>query len=379
MAKRRSHGEGSIYQRADGRYVAELTVRDASGKRKRVKRSARTKTEARAKLAELRKLQEQGIELTSGDAPLSTFLQRWLTDSVKPSVRQKTYDNYESIVRTRINPRIGGTKLSKVMPAVLQGLYTDLSESGLSARSIHNTHRVLHKAFETALRWGLIPRNPCDAVDPPRPKQAEMKTLTSEQVSVLLAGSKDDRNHALYLLAVTTGMRAGELLGLTWADIDFDGKRLFVRRSLQQTSQGLEFVPPKTDKSRRTVMLTTSAITGLKEHRKRQNTERLSLGPAWNDQGLVFPNEIGEPKDPGAMSGQFQKVLKRLGLPKIRFHDCRHTAASLLLRAGTHPKIVQELLGHSTITLTLDTYSHSIPSMHSEAADTMESIVSGVK
>jgi integrase len=379
MAKRRSQGEGSIYQRADGRYVAEITVRDASGKRRRVKRSARTKTQAREKLSELIQLQKQGVELTSGDAPVSKFLERWLEDSVKPSVRTKTFDNYESIIRVRINPRIGGVKMSKLTPAVLQQLYTDLTESGLSARSVHNTHRVLHKAFSQALRWGLIPRNPCEAVDPPRPKQTEMQTLTSAQVSVLLNGTASQRNHALYLLAVTSGLRLGELLGLRWSDIDFDGKRLFVRRSLQRTRQGLEFVPPKTDKSRRTVMLTTSAITGLKEHRKRQNEQRLSLGPAWNDDDLVFPNTIGEPSDPSAASTHFQQVLKRIDLPKIRSHDLRHTAASLLLQAGTHPKIVQEMLGHSTITLTMDTYSHSIPSMHAEAADTMESIVSGVK
>jgi integrase len=376
MANKRGHGEGSIYQRQDGRFVAELSIRDVSGKRKRIKRTARTKTQAREKLRELIALRDQGVELTSGDAPLATYLQRWLNDSVKPSVRAKTYVNYESIVRVRIVPRVGGVKLSKVNPAILQQLYSDLLESGLAAQSVRNTHRVLHKAFEQALRWGLIARNPVDATDPPRPKATEMQTLTSQQVGILLDCTADDRNHALYLLAVTTGMRLGELLGLRWADIDFDGKRLFVRRSLQQVQRQLIFVPPKTEKSRRTVMLTDSAINGPKELRRRQNTERLALGPAWIDDDLVFPNTVGEPSDPGAASTHFQQVLKRIELPKIRFHDLRHTAASLLLQAGTHPKVVQEMLGHSTITLTLDTYSHSIPSMHGEAADTMEAIIS---
>jgi integrase len=291
-------------------------------------------------------------------------------------VRTKTYGGYESIVRVRVNPRIGGVRLSKVTPVVLQQLYTYLLESGLSTRSVNHTHRVLHKAFGQAMKWGIIPRNPCDATDPPRPKTTEMQTLTSDQVNTLLEGTAGELNQALYLLAVSSGLRLGELLGLRWSDVDFDGKRLFVRRALQQTRGGLEFVEPKTAKSRRAVMLSTSAIAGLKEHRRQQVEERLSLGRAWNDQDLVFPNTIGEPSDPGTASTHFQAVLKRLGLPKIRFHDMRHTCASLLLQAGTHPKIVQEMLGHSTITLTMDTYSHSIPSTHTEAADTMENILS---
>jgi integrase len=376
---KRGHGEGSIYHRADGRWVAELTVRDAAGKRKRVKRSARTKTAARERLAELRKLQEQGVALTSRDSPLSTFLQRWLADSVKPSVRQKTYEGYESIVRVRVVPRIGGVKLSRVTPAILQELYTELSESGLSARSVNHTHRALHRAFETALRWGLIPRNPCDATDPPRPRNAEMKTLTRDEVSTLLTGTATDRDHAIYLVAVTSGLRLGEILGLRWSDIDFEGKRLFVRRTLQRTQRQLRFESPKTAKSRRTVMLTPDAIVGLREHRRRQAAERLSLGPAWSDQDLVFPNTIGEPIDPTTVSRRFKAHLATLELPRIRFHDLRHTCATLLLSAGTHPKIVSEMLGHSTIVLTLDTYSHVIPTMHSEAAETMQSILSGTQ
>lgn len=376
MSKRRGHNEGSVYQRADGRWTAEITVRDASGKRKRVKRSARTKTEAREMVKELQDLQSAGVDLTIGNLPLSKYLDRWLRDSAKPSVRQKTFDNYESILFHRVIPRIGGTKLSKVTPALLQQLYTDLSETGLSNRSVHNTHRVLHRAFGQAVKWGLIQRNPCVATDPPRPKRTEMKTLTREQVATLLDGSSDERNHAIYLLAVTTGLRRGELLGLRWSDIDLEGRRLFVRRALQQTRNGLEFVEPKTSMSRRTVMLAPDTVTGLREHRRHQAEERLSLGPAWSDNELVFPNSIGHPSDPGAVSNGFQKLLKRLDLPRIRFHDLRHTCASLLLQAGTHPKIVQEMLGHSTITLTLDTYSHSIPTMHTEAADTMQSIIS---
>jgi integrase len=202
-----------------------------------------------------------------------------------------------------------------------------------------------------------------------------MKTLNVDEIIRLFKGTREHRLHALYVVAVSTGMRLGELLGLKWEDIDADNCRLFIRRSVQRTREGLVYVPPKTPKSRRTVMLTPTALSALQEHRRRQAEERLRLGTEWEDQGLVFPNVTGGPQDPGTMSTRFKDVLTRLDLPAVRFHDLRHTAASLLLSAGTHPKVVSEMLGHSTIVLTLDTYSHVIPVMHSEAADTMERLL----
>jgi integrase len=372
---RRGHTEGSIYQEASGRWVAAVTQYDASGKRRRVRRFGKTRTEARKKLKELQQQQEQGVQLTDGNVTMQQFLTRWLEDSVRPSVRPRTYEGYESIVRVRVIPRIGRQSLNKVTPAVLQRLYSDLARAGLSARSIHHTHRVLHKAFKQAMRWGLIPRNPTEAVDSPRAQQAEMKTLTIEEVNCLLDGTREHRLHALYVVAVSTGMRLGELLALKWDDIDEPNRRLFVRRSVQRTRGGLVFVPPKTAKSRRTVILTSMALDALKEHRRRQAEERLRIGPEWEDQGLVFPNVTGGPQDPGTMSTRFKDVLVRLGLSRVRFHDLRHTAASLLLSAGTHPKVVSEMLGHATIVLTLDTYSHVIPAMHSHAAETMDRLL----
>lgn len=302
MTKKRGHGEGSIYEQANGRWVAKLSYHDASGQRRRVKRTARTKTEARAKLRELMKLQEDGVQLSSGEVPVSKYLARWLGESVKSSVRPKTYEGYESIIRVRVNPHLGGTKLNNVTPAILQQLYADLSKSGLSARSIVHTHRVLHRAFKTAMRWGLIPRNPCEAVDPPRAQKNEMRTLSGEQVNVLLGGTVGDRQHPLYVLAVSTGMRLGELLGLRWCDVDLGNSRLFVRQSLQRVRDGLAFVEPKTSKSRRTVILGDRAVGALREHRQLQLRERLSLGPAWQDGDLVFANEVGGPKDPDSIA-----------------------------------------------------------------------------
>jgi integrase len=372
---KRANGEGSIIEREDGKHIVRLSVRDAAGNIKRIKRIARNKTEARETLRQLQKQHQDGIDLTSGDLTVSIFLTRWLEDSVRPTVRQRTYENYESMVRVRLVPHIGGVKLRKLNPAIIQKMYTDLSDSGLSARSVHHTHRALHKAMKHALRQGMIARNPCEAVDPPRAQGSEMKTLSGSEVGVLLSGTEGERFHTLYVLAITSGLRMGELLGLRWSDVEFEKRRLFVRRSLQKAKGGFMFVEPKTAKSRRTVMLTDRALTALKTHRQHQIEDRLALGPSWNDQDLVFTSEIGGPMDPGNCAAIFKKALRRLELPDIRFHDLRHTCATLLLSAGTHPKIVSEMLGHSTIVLTLDTYSHVIPVMHSEAAETMERIL----
>jgi integrase len=377
MMGHRGHGEGSIFQRkSDGRWVAAVTVTDASGRTRRVRHYAKTRAEARATLRELQRRQEAGVHLTARSFTLAAYLDQWLSASVKPSVRPRTYEGYESIVRVRVVPRIGGLKLPQVTPAIVQQLYTELSTAGLSSRSVIHTHACLHKAFSQALRWGLIARNPCDAVDPPRAEHAEMRTLSSEQMTRFLEATKEDRLHALYVVAASAGLRLGELLGLQWHDLDLDASRLQVRRSLQRhRNAGLVFSEPKTSRSRRTVLLSQRAVVALREHRKRQLAERLALGPMWQDHDLVFCNLMGGPLDPGTVSSGFGVALKRAGLPTVRFHDLRHTCATLLLQAGTHPKVVSEMLGHTTIVLTLDTYSHVVPAMHAEAAATMDALL----
>lgn len=385
MAKR-GHNEGTVYQRKDGRWVACLRVHEPSGKVRKIYRYRRTRTEARTALRELLRKQEDGHDLTQGNPTLAAFLERWLTDSAQPSVRPKTHQGYRSIVEHRIVPRIGGVKLSQLTPAVVQNFYVNLATepldgraSGLSSHSCVNTHRVLRKALEQAVRWGMIHRNPCSLVDAPRAQREEMQTLTAEQVGQLLATTQDERLHGLYAVAVSTGLRLGECLGLKWSDIDFEGRRLFIRRSLQRVSgQGLILTEPKTKKSRRTVKLSQQATHALRGHRLRQIEERLAAGSEWNENDLVFATEIGTPLDPGAVSRSFKRSLQRHGLPIIRFHDLRHTAASLLLQAGTHVKLVSEMLGHSSVVITLDTYSHVLPIMHDEVADTMDRIFSTV-
>src|SRR5680860_1924129 len=373
MTKRRANGDGSIYQReSDGRWVASIML--PNGKRKSFYGKNRKATND--KLREAVREIDQGVDLSGPRSTVEQYLNKWLDSSARPSVKTKTFEGYESIARVRVIPRIGLLPLAKVTPLDLQKLYADLTKMGLSNRSVHHTHRVLHRAFSQAVRWNMIPRNPCDGATAPRPQRTEMRVLTAEQSSALMSQTRDHPSHALYALALSTGMRIGELLGLQWQDIDFDGERLFVRRALQrQNEKGLVFIEPKTARSRRSIKLGKGAISALREHKRNQLTRRIALANQWHDQDLVFASDTGGPVDPSWQRELFKKALSDAGLPAIRFHDLRHTAATLLLSRGVHPKVVSEMLGHSTITLTLDTYSHLVPILHDQAAELMDSIL----
>jgi integrase len=242
---------------------------------------------------------------------------------------------------------------------------------------VEQTHTVLHRALRQAVLWGLMFRNPTEAVTVPRPSGREMQTLTEEEVGRLFQASRGHRLHALWVLLATTGLRIGEALGLRWSDVDFASGRLVVNRALQrQPGVGYVFVEPKTAKSRRTVYLAQGTLASLVEYRRRQREDQLAAGPEWNNTGLVFTTPMGRPIDGTWATKWFHRALDQAGLPRIRIHDLRHTAATHLLRRGVHPKVVQELLGHSTISLTLDTYSHVAPALHAEVASHMETLFS---
>jgi integrase len=309
---------------------------------------------------------------------VAQYLDKWLSASAKPSVKVRTYEGYESIVRVRVAPRIGRKQLAKLTPLDLQSLYSELADAGLSARSIGHTHRVLHRALDQAVKWNILARNPCHGTTAPRPQRAEMKVLTPEQVRAFLAATVDHPAHALYTLAVTSGMRVGELLGLQWGDVDLDAGHLTIRRALQQqNSAGLVFVTPKTTKSRRRILLSQRAIDALRAHRDRQTFHRKQVGTEWRDLDLVFPGPFGGPTDPSWSRQVFYAALEAAGMPRVRFHDLRHTAATLALMQGVHPKVVSDMLGHSSVGLTLDTYSHLLPAMHQQAAAAMDAILAG--
>lgn len=365
-------GDG-ITKRKDGRYVGRYTVHTAEGPQRKVIYGNKYK-DVEKKLNEARGDAARGITYDAGSITVEEYLARWLADSVRDTVRQRTYERYESIVRVHLVPAIGGMKLKALTPAHVRGLYRERLDAGLAPRSVLHIHRTLSKALKQAADDGLIPRNAAGPVKPPQPRKEEIRPLDREQVGALFeaAGEAGDRLEALYTLAVTAGLRRGELLGLKWEDVDLDAGTLQVRRTLSEPKGGYIFEAPKSGKGR-SVRLTRRATSALREHRKRQLEERMRMAGLWADHGLVFPSSTGTPMSGGNLSRAFKAVLERAGLPNsTRFHDLRHTCATLLLRQGVNPKYVQDLLGHADISLTLNVYSHVLPDMGDAAAGAMD-------
>jgi integrase len=372
MARRRGNGEGSITRRKDGRWEARYTVHTASGpKRKAI--YGKTRAEVAEMLAKAISDRSSGLTFDAGSLTLGEFLDRWLGDSVRDTVRQRTYERHEELVRLHIRPILGNLKLKVLTPAHVQSFYRDRLDSSLSPATVQKIHVVLHKALDQAVKWNLIPRNVTEAVNAPRPAPKEMRPLTPDEARKLLETARGDSMEALYVLAVHTGIRQGELLGLKWEDVDLEGGVVRIRHTLTRNRGRLLLGEPKTKKSRRTVRLTETAAQTLREHLERQLEEIERLGDLYQDQGLVFTTQVGTPINPTNLRKRsFASLLERAGLPTIRFHDLRHTCATLLLLSNVHPKYVQELLGHATITITLDTYSHVLPGMGDQTAAAME-------
>jgi integrase len=268
-------------------------------------------------------------------------------------------------------------KLKNLTPAHVRGLYREKLQAGLSPRTVQYIHVTLHKALKQAVQDGLIPRNATEAVKAPQVRRQEIRPLSAEQVKVFLETACEDRLEALFVLAIHTGLRQGELLGLKWEDVDLESGTLRVRRTLATTKSGPMLTAPKTKGSRRSVKLTQGALDALRSHLKRQLEEIDGAGSLWRENGLVFASETGDPLDRRYLtSRRFKGLLESAGLPEIRFHDLRHTCATLLLTKNVNPKIVSEMLGHATIAITLDTYSHVLPNMRDQAAQAMEEALS---
>jgi integrase len=359
--KRRGNNEGSISKRADGRWMGRYTVQVTDGpKRKAI--YVKTREEVAEKLTKAMADRDGGLYFEAENLSVSAFLERWLNDSVRGSVRASTHASYRRQVQRYIVPAIGRMKLKKVTPAHVQGLYRSMLDRGLSTRTVQYTHAVLRRALKQATRWGMIPRNPCDDADAPKVQREEIRPLNGEQTRQLLRAAEGKRLEALYVLAVYTGMRPGELLAFKWQDVDIDASRLQVNRAL---SDG-EFTPPK---SRRSIDLTAGSAAALRAHRKRQLEELMRKAGLWQDHSLVFPSCVGTPLSHRNVVRAFKELLKRAGLPETtRLYDLRHTCATLLLSRNVHPKYVQELLGHASIAQTLDTYSHVVPGMNGGTA-----------
>ena len=378
MAKR-GRGEGSIYRRKDGRWTAEISLE--GGKSKFLYGKTRKEVQERLKVALYE--QQQGTLVTGPQQKVGQFLTHWLEDVHKRSIRPRTYERYEEIVRLHLAPGIGHHQLQKLSPQHLQAFYARKLEEGLSTTTVTSFHNVLHKALETAVRWNLIARNPCDLASPPRRKRFEIRPLSLPQIHQFLAAARGHRQEALFILALATGMRRGELLGLKWQDLDLEQGTLQVRRILTRIpsklpGRGFEEAEPKTDKGRRRITLPSFAVEALKQHRLRQRGAKLKAGPAWQDHDYVFCTSIGTHLNPTRdVLDVLKSLLGKAGLPSIRFHDLRHSCATMLLGMKVHPKIVQEILGHSQISMTLDIYSHVLPTMQEEAMHKIDEALRG--
>lgn len=373
MGGRRGRGEGSIFKRSDGRWAAFVT--GFGGQRRSV--YGRTRAEAARKLSELTQQRDSGLPLPTGRQTVASFLAEWLQGQ-RSQLRPKSWRRHEEHIRLHIVPFIGGVSLRRLTPQHLNQLYANRLAAGLSAVSVHHIHGTIHRALVHAVRWGLVARNVADLVDPPRVQHREMLVLSPDQVRRLLEAAKDGPLEAVIAVAVSTGLRRGELLALRWRDVDLDAGVLRVVGTLQRDyNRKLVISETKTARSRRQVELSALAASALRQHRAKQTQLRLMLGEEWDDHDLVFPNHFGKPQDGShLLLGQFVPLLARAGLPRVRLHDLRHTAATLLLGRGVHPKIVSEMLGHTTVGITLDLYSHVTPTMQRQAVQAMDVLLS---
>ena len=368
----RAHGTGSVFQRKDRKgkqWVAQIILEDGKTKQ------SYYKTQGEAEIARNEMLYEQrhGTLATGPKQKLKDFLEQWFEEVHAPTLRISSYLRYRGVLNNHILPALGHIPVQGLTAQKVQSFYASILKKGLSTSSLHTIHKVLHSALDTAMRWNLVARNVCDAVSMPSETSQHGVSLTPEQAQHLVAAVKGHKLEALITLTLTTGMRHGELTGLQWSDINFDEGSLSVRRTVGRLGR-YKFVEgePKTKQSRRKINVPPFVLPILKEHRIRQKEARLKAGTSWQDRNLVFCNRRGGFLDPDTLLGQFHKLLEEAGLPHMRLHDLRHSAATILLAMKVPVKVVQELLGHSNVMITLNVYGHVLSSMQDEAVDQME-------
>jgi integrase len=369
---KRSNGEGSVYRHGRGWEAAGYI----DGRRRTFR--AATAREARNRLAKAKQSAERGERLLDERLTIAKYLEYWLT-AIEPTIRPNTHKRYREYVRVHAVPEIGRIKLVQLTPLHLQGLYAKRLAAGSSPATVHHLHRALHRALAMAERWEMVNRNVARLVSPPRVPKYKIRPLAADEVRRLFEAATGTRFEAAFVVAVVTGVRLGELLALRWSDVELDENPvLHVRGSLQRVDGKLQILEPKTPDSVRDVALAQLGAEALRAHRLRQNVHRLRLGESWDDRGLVFSNMSGRPMHPDYfVRKEFGRALAAAGLPRIRFHDLRHTFATLQLANQQPIKIVSEMMGHTRTAITQDLYTHVSAQMQRAAADALDTALRG--
>lgn len=383
MAKRRGQGEGSIYQMKDGRWRAAVSLgwknntTEGNVVWKRKVLTARTRSDVQEQLTKILRDQDLGLPICSQKQSTAQFLKGWL-ESVEIKTRPKTYTFYEYIVRIHLVPGLGKVQVSKLTPQNIQQFINEKADSNLASRTVRHIHRTLCTALETAVRFGDLPRNVASLASPPRATKPKVSFMTVEQAKRFLAAAQGDRLYPLYAVVLSLGLRLGEALGLSWDDLNLEAGKLSVEQSLQKVKGEWKLVAPKSENSRRTVRLPAIAAVALLEHRRKQLDEQLAKGWKVDGWNLVFRTLVGTPMDQTKVLRQFQKLLKFAGLPKMRIHDLRHSAASILIAQGVGGKEIAYLLGHASEYFTLQVYGHLMEESKQAVANKMDDALNPV-
>jgi integrase len=366
---------GQIIPRGEKKWLVRIYMgRDAVGKRICPSETVKgTFKQAEQRLTQRLAELDQGTYTAPTKQTVAEFLTKWL-DTIKSHVSPATLRGYSDNVKNHITPRMGGIRLDKLQPQTIQTAYADLETSGLSPRTVRGIHQVLHQALEQAVEWNMIYRNPTAYVNLPKMVRSEMQVFNPSQVALLLETTKDTADFPMWSLALNSGMRPQEYLVLKWDD--FVDSKITVVRALKQNGTGGYYVADtKTKRGRRSFTLPSSTVAALEAHKKKQAGEILAAGPSCVRNGYIFANASGGHQDMSAVRRRWKTLLKRLKLPEIRLYDTRHTNATLLLGAGVNPKVVAERLGHSSVTLTLDTYSHVLSELDEQTAEVLEGVL----
>jgi integrase len=391
MAGRSGRRRGTVKQSASGTWYFVVDVADDHGERQQTRRRGfASQRDAQARLNKVLQDLAGRTYVSPSRQSLKVFLTEDWLPAIEHTIRPSTFDSYARNIRIHVAGHpIGNVPLQKIDAGRLNRLYADLlsgqtSRRAMAPRSVAYVHVILHRAFRDAVRWDRLVRNPCDSADPPKPgktHRSTMRTWPAAEIARFLAATAQDRLTAAWWVLATTGMRRGELLGLAWDAIDLDGGMASIHRTLVTTEArrkgdpGMSWSEPKTDKGWRSVALDSATVTALRDHRARQLHEQQAASDAYDDQDLVICDVFGKPIHPKTLSYYFERAVKKSGLQRIRLHDLRHSHATLALKAGVHPRVVQERLGHANVGITLDTYSHVSMPMQAEAADLVASLI----